>query len=213
MAAGRTAWPLLLTLLAMMVTPVAAQTSSMTGALGQERSYDVEAASQLPTVGAVGLSMRVQLVEVERPHVLPGASRMFRLAIEPGSRITNKHGVSEDPGNLHTHPVFFSQRDDGAIVDFHHHGRETDDAVAHKKMLAGYLQFPLAAPSSPRQWQQLEVDANGAATANYSSRGGLFRRRLVTKDVAWEPSRGRPKELGFHMKSKARAIPAQPPAT
>ena len=140
------------------------------GVLAQERSYDVEAASYLPTIGAVGLSMRVQLMEVERPRGLPGEnSRFFRLAVEPGSRITNKHGVSEDP-NMHTHPVFFSQQQDGAIVDFHHHNRETDDTVAHKKMLAGYLQLPLAAPrcaplllssSPPRQASRPSRTPNG----------------------------------------------------
>ena len=239
------------------------------GALGRERSYYVEAASYLPTMGAVGMSMHVQLVEVERPPMLPGVSRMFRLAVEPGSRITNKHGVSEDP-NMHTHPVFFSLSHDGTIIDFHHHRREDEDTVAHKKMLASYLQLPLArpgyvcmfasspssltAPRSPssqrshrlasdawsthgpsiscalrrlrycacvptpepdvhalracsvsrkRRWQQLEVDANGPATANYTVRDGLFR-RVVTKEVEWTPSSDRPEELGYSLRSKVR---------
>ena len=86
--------------------------------------------------------------------------------------------------------------------------------------IAGLFVFLRADPSLVRlcarrsnsSWQQLEVDANGLAMANYSTRGGLFKRRLLAKDVSWQPSRGRPKELGFHMTSKARAAAAQPPA-
>jgi hypothetical protein len=163
--------------------------------------YDVAASSQLPTLGAANMNMQVEVLEVERYE---NGSRLLRLAVEPGTRITNRHSRGDDL-DMHSFPAFFTQADDGTLLEFQHHKNEASDTVGHKKMLASYWQFPRTWPSN-RRWRKLDADANGPHSSEYALHSRWFRRQTITKEMEWHPTKSRPPELGFKMRSSLLAV-------
>ena len=67
--------------------------------------YDVAAGTQLPVLGATSMTMRVELLEVDR---YDNGSRLVRLAVDPGTRITSSRGRGDDM-DMHSFPAFFTQ--------------------------------------------------------------------------------------------------------